>query len=214
MIAAQKEIDATADRTASTGVHVQKISGISLFMRLRKITALAQNVNFIAPNINVDSATVTNNEESTSAPPVSERCRNTLMSAMGGKRTFTVLAHAASMPRPTDPDEQNKWAGCLPALLVVSLLTGFVVSCERRDERLAADHPSVRPGTSKAEAIAALGTPSWEGKCDSKAITPLKAGCASELGYSSWLAPLKPVYRVVQLDNHGRVISSDFVASP
>jgi hypothetical protein len=61
-------------------------------------------VNFIAPNINVDSATITNNEESTSAPPVSERCRNTLMSAMGGKRTF-----GRSGGDPGGPDGSTCW---------------------------------------------------------------------------------------------------------
>ena len=137
------------------------------------------------------------------------------MSAMGRKQTFTVLVHGASMARPTSLTHvASKWAECMPALLVVGLLTGFVISSERRDQRLAADVPSVRQGTSKAQAIGALGTPSWEGKCNSYGVTPLRAGCVSELGYSSWLAPLKPVYRIVQLDGQARVISSDFVVSP
>lgn len=119
------------------------------------------------------------------------------------------------MLRPAAPDAQpNNWAGCLPTLLVVCLLAGFILSSERRDRRLAVDLPSLRQGTSKAEAIAAFGTPSWEGKCGRYALSTPAAGCVSELGYRSWLAPLKPVYRIVQLDDRERVISSDFIVSP
>lgn len=102
----------------------------------------------------------------------------------------------------------------MPFLLMITLLIGFTSLSERRDKTLATDDAAVRRGTPKAQAIAALGDPSWEGPCNSRAITPLKQGCASELGYRSWLAPLKPVYRLVQLDRRERVISSDLVVSP
>lgn len=146
---------------------------------------------------------------------ISRVCLAGLMSAMGGKGTFTILSHGSSMsPLAAPAAPPSKSAGCIPSLLVAGLLAAFIFSCERRDQRLAIDVSSVRQGTSKAQAIAALGTPSWEGRCGSYGITPLRAGCASELGYRSWLAPLKPVYRIVQLDNRDRVISSDLVVSP
>lgn len=110
--------------------------------------------------------------------------------------------------------QRSKWAGCFLPLGLVALLAAFFVCSELRDERLSRDYSSVRKGASKAEAIHILGKPSWDGKCGSYGVSSPSTVCVHELGYRSWLAPLKPLYWIVELDARDRVISSDFEASP
>jgi hypothetical protein len=110
------------------------------------------------------------------------------------------------------PVKPSKWSGCLPTLAVTGLLAAFLFSSELRDERLDREYSTVRKGASRSEAIRILGKPSWDGKCGR--VSYPRTGCVHELGYRSWLAPVKPVYWIVQLDNRDRVISSESAPSP
>lgn len=111
-------------------------------------------------------------------------------------------------------EKPSKWTGCLLPLGVVGLIAAFLISSESRDARLNRDYSSVRKGASKAEAIRILGKPSWDGRCGSYGVSTPGPGCVRELGYRSWLAPLKPLYWIVELDGRDRVISSYPYVSP
>ena len=84
----------------------------------------------------------------------------------------------------------------------------------RHDDRLWRDCKQVRPGMSAAEAEAILGEPSWHDRCGAKFPYGHEKGCVTELGYRSAFAPINPRYWVIELDGRGRVISSDWIASP
>jgi len=67
---------------------------------------------------------------------------------------------------------------------------------------------------SAEQAVAVLGNPAWRGPCGARFGYGQATNCSTELGYRAALAPLNPVYRVVQIDSRNRVISSDFIGSP
>jgi len=59
-----------------------------------------------------------------------------------------------------------------------------------------------------------MGSPSWEGPCDTFGVSRPHNGCTHEIGYRSWLAPVLPVYWVIELDQKDRVIDEYVYASP
>ena len=93
-------------------------------------------------------------------------------------------------------------------------LATFVYLAELRNDRLERNSARVRTGMSRTEAVAIMGLPSWDGACGTNGISLARDGCASEIGYSSWLAPVLPVYWVVELDRRGRVIEAYILVSP
>jgi hypothetical protein len=99
-------------------------------------------------------------------------------------------------------------------LLIVVAAGAAVFAGQRHDARLWRDHVRVQAGMSAGEAAAILGEPSWRGRCGARFPYGQAANCASELGYRAAFAPLNPLYWVVQLDASGRVIRSDWIASP
>ena len=95
--------------------------------------------------------------------------------------------------------------GCfLTALLILAALAAFLYRADVRHDRLENSSARVHLGMSRAQALAVMGTPSWESACG-RIAAPV-VGCASEIGYSTWLAPLLPVYWVIQLNRDDRVI--------
>jgi hypothetical protein len=97
---------------------------------------------------------------------------------------------------------------------VVLGLCGAVLPGKWHDDRIWRDYVRVRPGMSAAQAETILGSPSWQGKCGTKFPYGQDKNCEMELGYRSAFFPINPLYWVVQLDNGGRVISADWIASP
>lgn len=81
------------------------------------------------------------------------------------------------------------------------------------DRRLADRFTQVQLGTDRKGVEALLGGPDWAGACTGYGGYLPRANCASELGYASALAPVRPVYYMVQLDRSGRVIEAEPVRS-
>jgi hypothetical protein len=101
------------------------------------------------------------------------------------------------------------FGGVIAAVAAASLL-GL-----RHDDRLSRDHVKIRTGMSADAASGILGQPSWRGACDGyDHVGGHSPDCRTKLVYRSAFAPLKPVYWVVELDAHDRVISSGLEASP
>jgi hypothetical protein len=67
----------------------------------------------------------------------------------------------------------------------------------------------VRLGMDRKSVEAVLGSPDWSGTCTGHVGYLPRADCASELGYSSAFAPLRPVYYMIQLDRGGKVIEAE-----
>jgi hypothetical protein len=78
-----------------------------------------------------------------------------------------------------------------------------------QDHRFPDRFTQIRLGMDRHGVVAVLGNPDWEGPCTGYVGYLPRAGCAQELGYSSALAPLRPVYYMVQLDGSGRVIEAE-----
>ncbi len=77
------------------------------------------------------------------------------------------------------------------------------------DRQLPGRFTRIQLGMDRSSAEAILGTPDWEGGCAGRVDYMPRADCASELGYASAFAPLRPVYHIVQLDGSGRVIEAE-----
>lgn len=77
------------------------------------------------------------------------------------------------------------------------------------DRRLPERFAQVELGMDRSAVEAILGSPSWEGGCAGYVDYLPRAGCSSELGFSSAFAPLRPVHYVVQLDRSGKVIEAE-----
>ena len=77
------------------------------------------------------------------------------------------------------------------------------------DRRFADRFTQVQLGMDRKGVEAALGRPDWEGSCTGYVGYLPRGDCATELGYSSALAPLRPVYHMIQLDRSGRVIEAE-----
>jgi hypothetical protein len=69
---AEQAIDAIAESTASTRVHFQMSRERFLSIRLRKMTPLIQNRNFIAANTTAESVRTVKAETTTTTPPASK----------------------------------------------------------------------------------------------------------------------------------------------
>jgi len=81
------------------------------------------------------------------------------------------------------------------------------------DRQLADRFTQVRLGMDRASVEATIGAPGWEGGCAGSVPYLPRADCASELGYASAFAPLRPVHYIVQLDRSGKVIEAEPVRS-
>ena len=79
------------------------------------------------------------------------------------------------------------------------------------DRRLPGRFDRIQLGMDRKSAEAILGGPDWEGECGGRVPILPRADCALEIGYASAFAPLLPVYYVIQLDRHGRVIEAEAI---
>ncbi len=105
--------------------------------------------------------------------------------------------------------------GCALAVAVAMILP--MVACvagRAHDSRLSRGADRVHRGMSAVQVKRILGEPSWEGRCGLRFPYGWAGSCVTELGYASAFAPLLPSYRVVELDQRGRVLSVDQIDSP
>jgi hypothetical protein len=77
------------------------------------------------------------------------------------------------------------------------------------DRHLPARFERVHIGMDRKAAEAALGRPRWEGACAEYIDYLPRAGCSTELGYSSAFAPIRAHYYILQLDRSGKVIEAE-----
>jgi len=101
-------------------------------------------------------------------------------------------------------------------IFLAALLLGFAVAgyaAKRHDDRLWRDYKRIRPGMSVTQATTILGQPSSKEACGHEFGGPPRT-CSVELVYRAALAPLNPLYWVVEIDSENRVISADWMASP
>lgn len=76
------------------------------------------------------------------------------------------------------------------------------------DRRLPDRLTRIRLGMDRKSVETVLGAPDWEGGCAGRIAYPPRADCASELGYSSAFAPIRPLHYLIQLDRSGKVIEA------
>lgn len=81
------------------------------------------------------------------------------------------------------------------------------------DRQLPGRFARIQLGMDRAAAESILGGPDWEGGCADRVPYLPRAGCSSELGYSSAFYPLRSDHYIVQLDRSGKVIEAEPVRS-